>query len=111
MLTPAEWAALATGLPQLAQALDSGDATVVVSLSEMRRATISDFKKGELSVDVREWYSKDGELKPGQKGVMMDSAAFKVHPNLATDTIAGCTPPALGPHVAPRVFQGVVTTT
>jgi hypothetical protein len=35
-----------------------------------RRATVSGFK-GRFNVDLREWYDKDGEMKPGSKGISL----------------------------------------
>ncbi|KAF5836365.1 transcriptional Coactivator p15-domain-containing protein [Dunaliella salina] len=41
-----------------------------VELGGDRRCTISDYKGSKL-VDLREWYRKDGELKPGMKGISL----------------------------------------
>ena len=78
MLSAPEWRKLAAGLSQLAAALAEEQADCVVELSATRRAAVSDFKEGELVVDVREWYEKDGEMKPGQKGISLPDAAFQV---------------------------------
>lgn len=79
MMSQSEWATLVSALPNLEAALESGDTSYCVNMSELRRATISDFKKSALSVDIREWYKDDsGTLKPGQKGVSLSSDAFQV---------------------------------
>lgn len=39
-------------------------------LSSKRRATVRGFK-GKQYLDLREFYDKDGELKPGKKGLML----------------------------------------
>jgi hypothetical protein len=77
MMNPEEWAILEAALPSLQAALASQDTSFVVNMSGTRRATI--FEKGNLSVDIREWYSADdGSLKPGQKGVALSEEAFQV---------------------------------
>lgn len=76
-MNPAEWAILAAALPNLQAALHKKDNSFTVNMSEFRRATI--FEKGDLSVDIREWYSADdGSLKPGQKGVALSQTSFQV---------------------------------
>lgn len=78
MLTPSEWQVLASSLEVLRDALANATLDTVVELSATRKATISDYKKNALSVDVREWYEKDGEWKPGQKGISLNSNTFEV---------------------------------
>ena len=79
MLNLAEWQTLAGKLDTLQQALDNNDIGTEVQLTHMRKACISDFRKVESTVvDVREWYEKDGELKPGQKGLALTTASFRV---------------------------------
>lgn len=77
MLPLEEWALLSSQLPQLQQALQAGNLDMSVQLSGTRRATVSEYKK-RVSVDVREWYDKDGELKPGIKGVSLAAEALQV---------------------------------
>ena len=77
MMQPAEWAVLEAALPDLRRALANKDMSFTVNMSEFRRATL--FEKGDLSVDIREWYSADdGNLKPGQKGVALSQDSFQV---------------------------------
>lgn len=82
MLTASEWSALAGGLPTLqeAQARGESPSNVIVPLSTSRRASLFAAKSG-LLVDVREWYDKDGEQKPGSKGVSLSSAELQVSDN------------------------------
>jgi hypothetical protein len=90
MLSPAEWSSLASSLPTLSKALEEGSTDEQVELSGTRKAVISDYKKGELSVDVREWYEKDGELKPGAKGIMLSGAAFSVRSWCRSNHASAC---------------------
>ncbi|RSH82738.1 uncharacterized protein EHS24_007732 [Apiotrichum porosum] len=48
-----------------------------LSLGNMRRLTVSDFK-GEMRIDIREFYAdKDsGEEKPGKKGISLSAAQW-----------------------------------
>ena len=78
MLTPTEWQNLVSSFSALSGALSNSSLDFVAELSNSRKATISDFKKDALSVDIREWYEKDGESKPGQKGISLNSDAFQV---------------------------------
>ena len=78
MLTPTEWQTLASNFGALTAALSNSSLDFVAQVSNSRKATISDFKKDALSVDIREWYEKDGESKPGQKGISLNSDAFQV---------------------------------
>lgn len=77
MMNPAEWAILEAALPDLCTALANKDTSFTVNMSEFRRATL--FEKGDLSVDIRAWYSADdGSLKPGQKGIALSQDSFQV---------------------------------
>jgi len=39
-------------------------------LSRMRYATVSEFR-GKVLVSIREYYEKDGEIRPGKKGISL----------------------------------------
>ncbi|XP_059149941.1 activated RNA polymerase II transcriptional coactivator p15-like [Physella acuta] len=39
-------------------------------LAKMRYATVSEFR-GKAMVGIREYYEKDGELRPGKKGISL----------------------------------------
>ncbi|KAK7011446.1 activated RNA polymerase II transcriptional coactivator p15 [Biomphalaria glabrata] len=39
-------------------------------ISKMRFATVSEFR-GKAMVNIREYYEKDGELRPGKKGISL----------------------------------------
>lgn len=44
-------------------------------LAKMRYATVSEFR-GKVMVGIREYYEKDGELRPGKKG---NGQVFKIY--------------------------------
>jgi hypothetical protein len=88
MLSAADWAALGPELPRLLHALQQQDLSVEVSLSGTKRATVSSFRKDTLTVDVREWYEKDCELKPGQKGLALPQPAVEILAAKASDISA-----------------------
>ena len=76
MLTGDEWSALARHLVPLQAAQARGASDVVVALSGLRKASLFAGKNG-LLLDVREWFDKDGEQKPGVKGLSLSSAELK----------------------------------
>lgn len=39
----------------------------MIQLARMRYATVSEFR-GKAMVGIREFYEKDGEMRPGKKG-------------------------------------------
>ena len=78
MMSIPEWRILAASLPGLSQAVEEKDLTYKVSLAEKRQATVTDFIKGTISVDVREYYGAGEECKPSPKGVMLKEPVFKV---------------------------------
>ncbi|GFS92330.1 activated RNA polymerase II transcriptional coactivator p15 [Nephila pilipes] len=43
----------------------------MIPLSKYRYVTVREFR-GKLMVDIREYYDKDGELKPGKKGICLN---------------------------------------
>ncbi|CAO3663135.1 unnamed protein product [Umbelopsis vinacea] len=52
--------------PETASTLKDDKGNVYYELSAKRRVTITKFPSGEKAVDLREWYQKDGEYKPGK---------------------------------------------
>lgn len=52
------------------EALEAQDASFDIALSGKRKASISVFK-GKPMVSIREFYEKDGEQKPGKKGISL----------------------------------------
>ncbi|KAF8794298.1 Activated RNA polymerase II transcriptional like protein [Argiope bruennichi] len=47
---------------------DDGD---LIKLSKYRYVSVREFR-GKLMVDIREYYEKDGEMKPGKKGICLN---------------------------------------
>ena len=86
MLPISEWQTLAAALPSIKDALEKNDLAHTVQLGTKRRVSISDFVKGTLCVDVREYYQAAGEWKPTQKGVMLKAPHFKVGSQIRTPT-------------------------
>lgn len=82
-LTPEQFRILCSTADEIAAKLSSGDTSFEVSLSNRRKATISQFK-GRKFADIREYYEKDGMLKPGQKGISLSPDQFeKLRQNLS----------------------------
>ncbi|PRW20186.1 transcriptional coactivator p15 [Chlorella sorokiniana] len=69
-LQAAGWAALAAAMPQLTAGLEARDESVFVDLGSNKRASVSGYK-GRFSLDIREFWEKDGEMLPGKKGVAL----------------------------------------
>ncbi|KAL4420823.1 hypothetical protein ABPG75_010479 [Micractinium tetrahymenae] len=64
------WAALEGQAAALSQAFEQRDDSFYVDLGGNKRASVSSYK-GRCSVDLREYYEKDGEMLPGKKGVAL----------------------------------------
>ncbi|KAL8602282.1 hypothetical protein ACOMHN_022795 [Nucella lapillus] len=43
---------------------------LMIQLARMRYATVSEFR-GKVLVSIREYYEKDGDLRPGKKGISL----------------------------------------
>ncbi|GAB4820297.1 hypothetical protein N2152v2_007343 [Parachlorella kessleri] len=67
---PEQWRTLVDSMEALSSALEARDESQAVDLGGNKRAAPSNFK-GRLSLDLRECYEKDGELKPGKKGIAL----------------------------------------
>jgi len=44
---------------------------LMFQIAPMRFATVSEFR-GKILVSIREYYDKDGELRPGKKGISLN---------------------------------------
>ncbi|KAH8548541.1 transcriptional Coactivator p15-domain-containing protein [Umbelopsis sp. PMI_123] len=62
--------------PETNKTLKDPKGNVYYQLSSKRRVTITKFSSGEKAVDLREWYQKDGEYKPG-KGICLPKAQWE----------------------------------
>lgn len=68
-------AAAAAPAATAASAAAGGAAGGAVELSSSRRADVSNFK-GQLYVNIREYYEKDGQKLPGKKGISLPRDQF-----------------------------------
>ncbi|KAG8177380.1 hypothetical protein JTE90_015934 [Oedothorax gibbosus] len=46
------------------------------SISKMRFVNVREFR-GKVLIDIREFYDKDGELKPGKKGICLNTEQWQ----------------------------------
>ncbi|KAL6768819.1 hypothetical protein ACKKBF_B16335 [Auxenochlorella protothecoides x Auxenochlorella symbiontica] len=69
--------ALLTAAPQLTAGLERRDDSCRAQLSASRRAGVSAFK-GRHSIDIREWYEKDGQERPGAKGLSLSQEQWGI---------------------------------
>ncbi len=53
-----------------------GDKEVKFVLDSKKRITVHKFK-GQLKVDIREFYEDNGEMKPGKKGITLNMDNWK----------------------------------
>ncbi|XP_045215971.2 activated RNA polymerase II transcriptional coactivator p15-like isoform X2 [Mercenaria mercenaria] len=49
---------------------------MMFQLARMRYATVSEFR-GKVMVGIREYYEKDGEMRPGKKGISLPMDQWK----------------------------------
>ncbi len=68
----AQFQVLKEGASELSAALQAQNTEFELLLSPKRKATISSFK-GRYSVDIREYFDKDGVLAPTQKGLSLNN--------------------------------------
>ena len=67
LLTPQQWAAVTANAAAVAEALEGGVAEFSVVLGDMRQLRVREVGE-KLTVDIREFYDKDGTPAPGKKG-------------------------------------------
>ena len=64
-LSTDQWHILEANIEDLSRALKNKDVEFSLELGKNRRAAVSDYK-GKLSLDIREFYEKDGNVLPGE---------------------------------------------
>ncbi|XP_047000366.1 RNA polymerase II transcriptional coactivator [Schistocerca americana] len=62
----------------------SGDDEHKWLLEKKRFVTVREFR-GQVYVDIREYYENDGELKPGKKGISLTASAWRKLLSLSDD--------------------------
>lgn len=75
-LPPADWQAVCAAADAISAAAAAKNTSYVQELSGSRRVTISEFKS-KMYVAVREYYEKNGQMLPGQKGLNMAVDAWQ----------------------------------
>jgi len=73
-VVPTETEAASTGASETKAT--SGDSTSVFKLSDLRQLSVRTWK-GKVNIDIREYYSSGGELKPGNKGISLTVDQWK----------------------------------
>ena len=63
-MSPPQWRKLADAMPQLTSAAEAEDEGFSLDLGNNRLASVKLYK-GQVQVDLREHYEKDGDLAPG----------------------------------------------
>ena len=73
-LSSAQWRTLDANVDKLANAIEaceaSGEEQLVCEMSKTRKCTVSKYQ-GKVLVNIREYYEKDGEMRPGMKGTSL----------------------------------------
>jgi Transcriptional Coactivator p15 (PC4) len=64
-LSQDEWRVLYENLSSVSNALKAQDTEYKLALGNMRFVTVSQYRAQPVKLDLREYYSKDGEEKPG----------------------------------------------
>jgi hypothetical protein len=75
-LDSAQFQVLKDGAADLSAALQAQDTEFELMLAPKRKATVSEFK-GKYYVNIREYYDKDGELAPTQKGLSLNKEQWE----------------------------------
>ena len=78
-LSVEQWRGLKAAAPRVTARLRSGEtsACVVAELGDGRRVTCGAFR-GAVTVGVREYYEKNGEMLPGLRGLNMSAQQWDV---------------------------------
>ncbi|KAK3268183.1 hypothetical protein CYMTET_23303 [Cymbomonas tetramitiformis] len=77
-VTESQWGELKNGVEVVDAAIEQGGQKgFLVSLSATRKVTISEYG-GKLMVDLREYYGKGDDLKPGKKGITLPPAQWEI---------------------------------
>ena len=71
MLTPAQWAAVTANASAVAQALGDDVAEFGAELGDIRQLRVREVGN-KATVDIREFYDKDGTPAPGKKGAVQE---------------------------------------
>jgi len=73
-LSAAQWRVLEANIDKVASAIEACEASsqeqLVCEMSNTRRCTVSKYH-GKVLVNIREYYEKDGEMRPGMKGASL----------------------------------------
>eukprot|EP00216_Chloropicon_sp_CCMP2111_P002237 CAMPEP_0198240558 /NCGR_PEP_ID=MMETSP1446-20131203/5631_1 /TAXON_ID=1461542 ORGANISM="Unidentified sp, Strain CCMP2111" /NCGR_SAMPLE_ID=MMETSP1446 /ASSEMBLY_ACC=CAM_ASM_001112 /LENGTH=352 /DNA_ID=CAMNT_0043923297 /DNA_START=79 /DNA_END=1137 /DNA_ORIENTATION=+ len=65
-----QWRRLVSLAPDISQAFESDGSDYSEDLGNLRKVSVQPFKNSRL-VNIREYYTKDGELAPGSKGIAL----------------------------------------
>jgi hypothetical protein len=105
-LNPAQWSALRASLVSLSDALGRRDETFVADLGSGKRVSISSYS-GKWLVDLREYYERDGQMRPGKKGISLPPdqwaklCAVEMELTRRLEAMGGGTSTAAAPSPAP----------
>ena len=91
LLTQDQWKELSQNLAGISAAVEQETEKFELPLGvkkdgtpSLRRVTTKKYK-GQFLIDVREWYERDGEVKPGFKGVSLKPEQWKALAAAAAD--------------------------
>ena len=80
MLTPAQWAAVTAAAAAVAEALEGDVDEFGTELGDMRQLRVREVGNN-ATVDIREFYDKDGTPAPGKKGTFCDKICILEQPS------------------------------
>jgi len=69
------------------QVLTSSDGESYIEIGKQKRITVRQFK-GKVLVDIREYYGKEGEERPGKKGISLNMEQWQALTS-ASDLVDG----------------------